>query len=440
MKTVEMHDLSLSELDRILPIVSGLLNCGGGVLRFDGVRAAGEVLEFEQALSERITPRAPVFVRSKESAEDVLTVEIPAGREPPYGYRDTIFSIAGDECRPATVEQVKRWVLDSSNGFNRWENRPCMSDDPESVIDRVALNESVAKVNSIGRMKVNGADATALILNAFSVLRYGRLLNAGLVLFGRSPARVAPQTVIRLTHFAGRTADGRIITTKEFDGPLCNLIDAVHSYIMEQRPPIVTFDAESGNRVERALYPVAAVREALVNACAHRDYESAFGGVRVRLFSDRLEIWNSGSLPPGVTVRGLNRGLGMPSVLVNPTICSHLYARSYMERDGRGSCLIVAQSKAAGTKARWAQDKDTGVCLTFWPGSLNRKVDATADPRIKQLIDVIAENPGLRKPDIAAIMGIQQRSLQLALNALRAQGLVEFCGSRRTGGYYARKR
>lgn len=440
MLTVEMHDLSLSELDRILPIVSGLLNCGGGVLRFDGVRAAAEVMEFEQALSDQITPRAPVFVRSKESAEDVLIVEIPAGREPPYGYRDTIFSITDDVCRPATVEQVKRWVLDSSNGFNRWENRSCMSDDPESVIDRVALNETVAKVNMIGRMKVDGAEETAHILNAFSVLRYGRLLNAGLVLFGRSPARYAPQTVIRLTHFAGRTADGRIIATKEFDGPLCNLIDAVHGYIMEHRPPIVTFDAESGNRVERSLYPAAAVREALVNACAHRDYESAFGGVRVRLFSDRLEVWNSGCLPPGVTVRGLNRGLGMPSVLVNPTICSHLYARSYMERDGRGSCLIVAQSNAAGTKVRWTQDQDTGVCLTFWPGSINKRMDAMADPQIKQLMDVIAENPGLRKPDIAAIMGIRQRSLQLALNTLRNHGLVEFRGSRRTGGYYTRGR
>lgn len=177
-----------------------------------------------------------------------------------------------------------------------------------------------------------------------------------------------------------------------------------------------------------------------MNACAHRDYESSFGGVRVRLFTDRLEVWNSGILPSGVTVQGLNGGLGMPSVLVNPTICSHLYARSYMEREGRGSCLIVAQSKAAGTKVRWTQDKDTGVCLTFWPGILNRKVDAAADPRLKQLIDVVAENPGLRKPDIAAITGIPQRSLQLALNVLRKQGLVEFCGSRRTGGYYVQKR
>lgn len=55
-----------------------------------------------------------------------------------------------------------------------------------------------------------------------------------------------------------------------------------------------------------------------MNAFAHRDYADYKGGIAVHIYPRRLEIWNSGSLPAGVTLEKLARG--HISVLRNPDI------------------------------------------------------------------------------------------------------------------------
>ena len=87
------------------------------------------------------------------------------------------------------------------------------------------------------------------------------------------------------------------------------------------------------------LYPESAVREALINALGHRDYSSPSGGVSIHSFPRRLEIWNSGSLPDGVTAESLAKG--HISVLRNPDIAHVLYLRGLMEKAGRGSVLMI---------------------------------------------------------------------------------------------------
>jgi len=91
--------------------------------------------------------------------------------------------------------------------------------------------------------------------------------------------------------------------------------------------------------------PPEVVREAIVNAVAHRDYTSS-GSVQVMLFSDRLEVWNPGTLPPSLTLEMLRHPHG--SVPGNPLLAEPLYLTKYIERMGTGTGDMIERCRNAG--------------------------------------------------------------------------------------------
>jgi len=58
-------------------------------------------------------------------------------------------------------------------------------------------------------------------------------------------------------------------------------------------------------RQETAEYPLGVVREAIVNAVAHRDYAIRGDDIRVLMFSDHMEVYSPGRLPGHVTLDNL---------------------------------------------------------------------------------------------------------------------------------------
>ncbi len=106
-----------------------------------------------------------------------------------------------------------------------------------------------------------------------------------------------------------------------------------------------------------------------MNAFAHRNYSDFSGGVAVHVYPNRLEIWNSGPLPEGITPATLAHG--HLSILRNPDIAHVLYLRGRMEKIGRGSLLILRLCQEVGLPApKWESDAHRGVTLTFFtPGS-----------------------------------------------------------------------
>ena len=91
--------------------------------------------------------------------------------------------------------------------------------------------------------------------------------------------------------------------------------------------------------------PPEVVREAIVNAVAHRDY-TCNGSVQVMLFSDRLEVWNPGTLPPTLTLERLRQPHG--SVPGNPLLAESLYLTKYIERMGTGVGDMIERCRNAG--------------------------------------------------------------------------------------------
>jgi len=84
--------------------------------------------------------------------------------------------------------------------------------------------------------------------------------------------------------------------------------------------------------------PQQVVREAIVNAVAHRDYTSN-GSVQVMLFRNRFEVWNPGRLPSSLTIRNLYEPHS--SIPANPLIAEEMYRAGYIEKAGSGTIDMI---------------------------------------------------------------------------------------------------
>lgn len=126
-------------------------------------------------------------------------------------------------------------------------------------------------------------------------------------------------------------------------------------------------DARVGERIQSAQVdvayelPVQAVTETIVNACVHRDYLST-GSVQVMLFKDRLEVWNPGRLPKGMTVEKLaGEHASLP---VNPLLANPVYLAGYIEQVGTGTNDVIDRCVELGLrKPEFRQDEDFMVVM-----------------------------------------------------------------------------
>jgi ATP-dependent DNA helicase RecG len=93
-------------------------------------------------------------------------------------------------------------------------------------------------------------------------------------------------------------------------------------------------------------YPLEALRELLINALIHRDY-TALGDIQIRIYDGRLEIWNPGGLPEGLTLDDLRRE-GHLSKPRNPLLAQAFYYAGLVERWGTGTTRVIAACLASG--------------------------------------------------------------------------------------------
>jgi ATP-dependent DNA helicase RecG len=482
-----------NSIDRVSASVCAFLNCGGGLVVIGASRNGGDietttedysngvVFPFERRLRHKLSPPAPFFVRKLRSAgRCALVIEVPPGSTPPYSSKNVIYKRVGERIVPASMSDVRESVMRSQEGLERWENRFALP----SVDECISESDVTRAIEEMGRCaRVDLAPGLSLnkTLSVLGLVRYSRLLNAGVIMSGKKPGGWFPQARIRVANYSHSKSDNEVLDGAIYDSPLCESIEAAVEFISRNTRHSLVFAPNSLTRMEMPEFPPMAVREALVNACVHREYESAFGGVSVSLYPDRLEIWNSGSLPDGVDVNALNKGLGQRSILRNPTLSNAMYLRGYMEQIGRGSELIPEACKKIGLPLpEWSSSREGGVKIVFWrrkvdngivsinydtettsnagpvngpvngpvkgpvkgrvfwnEGGLAGKLDLQSiSPAVLKVLECIENQPGCRQNGLAQQTGISERRVKRYIAELKKKNLVEFRGAPKNGGYW----
>ncbi|NJN84621.1 MAG: hypothetical protein HC802_21600 [Caldilineaceae bacterium] len=170
---------------------------------------------------------------------------------------------------------------------------------------------------------------------------------SGLMLFGTEPQLFLPHSRAIFVKFAdssprgpeGSFGYGR---REEFLGPLPQIIDRAWRVIWEEMDKRA--EVRGLHRQEVTEYPQSAVREALVNAVAHRDYRLTGRSIEIRMYTDRLEISSPGGLPAHITLDNIVD----EHYSRNPRLVNGLYQWGYIEELGLGIDRMIEDMVSAG--------------------------------------------------------------------------------------------
>jgi len=186
-----------------------------------------------------------------------------------------------------------------------------------------------------------------IVLTHLNLLVNNRVSNAALLLFGKQPQRFFITSEVKCAHFHGFDVVKPIPAYQVYKGDVFQLVNQAVDFVLSK------IDVSVGTRDESTQVPIdyelprAAVSEAIVNAIAHRDYTSN-GSVQVMLFKDRLEVWNPGQLPFGLTTVKLRQPHN--SIPANPLLAEPMYFAGYIERLGTGTGDIIRLCQEKGLK------------------------------------------------------------------------------------------
>ncbi|MFY9484439.1 MAG: ATP-binding protein [Patescibacteria group bacterium] len=160
---------------------------------------------------------------------------------------------------------------------------------------------------------------------------------AGFLIFAKTKPQLKRsfnRYVIRCVKYKGSSVATDIIDNSDIDGTLDMQIEAMQKFILRN----IRKSAEiiGTKRVERYEYPEKAIREIVANAVIHRDYRISETYTQVNIFEDRLEVFNPGCLPPGVTVENIRDAQSSR----NEFIAARLKDLDYLEEYGRGIDIV----------------------------------------------------------------------------------------------------
>ena len=361
----------IENLEVVGQTVCSFLNAGGGTL-VAGVTDNGEVVGIENAqemavriqqdLSQYLSPPASYSVGVEEiEGKPCLIVDVPPGSQTPHVYRDGIFVRRGALSVLATGADISGLLQRRRLEPVRWERLPALGADMEELDqEEIARTAALEQQNDwrAGRQALSADDA----LQMLNLTERGMPLNSAIVLFARQPARRYPQIRARVARFASDNPSD-IVDHRTFEGHAFALLEQTLTFLKAHLPAASALPVGSLVRTDKLIYPPGALREALVNALMHRDYAAFDGGVAVRMYPDRIEFWNSGALPQGMTAATLRQGyVSRPH---NPDIAHIFLLRGLAERMGIGARRIVAECVEAGLPEPTWEEKGGGILLTL---------------------------------------------------------------------------
>lgn len=289
--------------------------------------------------------------------------------------------------------------------------------------DRLALSDEALLLRSGATVERRGGATPTL---------------AGLLFFGRAPQQFFPAFTITFLHFAGTSIEPPrpdaplYLDNREVGGRIPEMIDATRGALHRAMSKVGV--VEGFRRRERPEYPDIAIREALLNAVAHRDYGREGSFIQVRLFTDRLEVQSPGGLAGGVTVENIL----WEQYTRNPTITRFLEDLGYVERRGVGVDLMVQAMRAAGLPDPVFVDHGT----SFWVTLRSAAAPTPADERLEDLnerqqqaLAHLREHGRITNREYVALFEVAERTALYDLQDLVERRLLIPVGSGR-GRYY----
>jgi ATP-dependent DNA helicase RecG len=444
---------SVAELEQVVETVAALANTRGGLVLI-GVSPKGEVVGVDvgQVTGERISNRItgntdPVIYPSVQivdvAGRKVFVIAVAESDNKPHLASGRAFVRVG-----ATTVQMRRdeyerlLLLRRQSPFDRRMVPDATLEDIDEDKVHWYLERAVRERNipvDLSLPAIENLKRLELVNE-----RNGRLFltTAALLFFGKQPRHFAPHSMIRLARFQG-TTPANFIDHLDLTGTLPEMIDEAERFI--QRNTRVAAKVTGFERREITEYPYEAVREAIANAVAHRDYDREDVEVRVSIFADRIEVQSPGRLPAPLTLDML----GEEYALRNRVIAELLFNIRYIERWNTGIRRMRQLMRAHGLPEPVFQEVGQTFRVTF-VGPGDRILDLIPEAGVTDLRTVglsqrqiealrlmLNEGRELNNQMYRELFGVTDRTALRDLTALVATRYVRRIGEGRKVVYVA---
>jgi len=335
-------------------------------------------------------------------------------------------------------------LLKSRAGYaSEWERKV----NPELTLDDIDLEEvrrTARKAVNVGRLdEATDTEDAVSLLDHFKVRKDGRFLNAAAALFGKIHVGNYPQCQLKLGWFKGHTTKTFGDIDNKF-GHIGQLMDVAMRFCFKH----LNLSAVISGKIERdeeLEIPAAALREALINAFAHRSYEERGTTVYLAIFEDRVEIRNPGDFPAELNTKRLFSPPQELSIPRNPLIANVLYMRKSIETWGRGLGVMAEECQRFGLPLPVTDVKGGFVVTTFMrpeatvgmksgtnldqrdpdPIQIDPDVDPDNGDKLNaRLLEVVRFNPLISRKMLAAELDVSERKVRETIKKLKDVGII----------------
>ena len=342
------------------------------------------------ATSNILIPDADLIEIEGKTVVMVSVAEYPIK---PIACRGRYFKRVNNANHQMSISEVVNEHLRSIN--TSWD---CTIDEIHSEVD-ISMDKVRAFIDRVSRARETDIHEDPLtMLRKFELLRDGRVTRAAFLLFAEDETGLS---TIELGRFQTATL---IKDGARLKGDLISEVEEVIAFIRKHinKAYIITGNP---HREERWEYPMSSLREIVINAIVHRDYTSTSDSI-VKIFDDRIEIYNPGLLPSGLTVEKLLTGDYLSSIR-NRKIADMFKEIGLIEKYGTGIRRILNGFADYGLPAPQFEEISGGFRVTAFKSTIlddTEQVTPEVTPEVERLLSICAEPKS--RVELQQIMGL----------------------------------
>ena len=434
MKEQQNMEWKQSWRDDYLRWICGFANAEGGTLVI-GKNDRGELVGVANAA--RLLEDIPNKVRDilgivvavnlhSEAGLDWLDIVVDAYPSP-ISYRGQYHLRSGSTKQKLRGAALDRFLLRKLG--RHWDGVPV----PHLTMDDLAPRAIQAfrkLAGRSGRLSAESlAESDAVLLEKLHLTEGRFLKRAATLLFHADPEKFTTGACVKIGFF--RT-DSDLLYQDVIEGDLFTQVEKTLDLLMTKylRAGI---SYQGTQRLERLPVPEAALREAVINAIAHKNYGASIP-IQVSVYQHQLIIWNAGQLPPDWSLARLMAK--HPSQPANPDIASVLFLAGKIESWGRGIDLIRNACLAAACPAPRFDCDSTGFWVEFSFPALTAGEGTSVKTSVKTpaaILGLLAATPSMTLVEVAAEIGKTSRAVELAAAKLVKEGRLKYVGPQKGG-------
>ena len=440
-ETVEFKK-SLSESKEIIKTISAFANTKGGRI-IVGVSNYGKVLGVEigkdtvERLANQITQNTdpkvhPRITVEKIDEKQIIIIKVKESSDHLVLAFGRPYKRIGKSTLRMSKDEYEILILEKHKDKLYFDSQICKEATLKDI-DKEKIRWFLKKAKAERNLNINSSALPSEALKRLNLLIDNKPTNTAILMFSKNPQRFFIQSEIRCARFKGMKAVKPFIDMKVIEGSVYEQIDQAEKFILFNIKKAAWIEPGKIERQEKWEYPPDAIREAIINAIAHRDYYSS-ANVHISIFDDRIEIWNPGKLPPPLTPKDLKEE--HKSIPVNPSLANLLFLIKYIERWGTGTNDIIKWCREEDLPEPIFKEVTGGFAVVLRKFQIPENLESLElNERQKKAIEYLKIHKNITRKIYIEINNISPRQANKDLNDLLEKKLIRKQGRGRAISY-----